>query len=133
MAKRVAILKASHSNAVTETSWQLGARGPDTDAPAADEIEIKKRFGPDAQLLSGPRGGERDRQFHIEDLPGELQRVLRVQLRQPGDVSAVIETPGSFLLYVCKEKTARTLSVTMLSLPKRSYEEWLAEQNRGPR
>jgi len=127
----VAILKAGHSNAVTETTWQLGPRTPDTNAPAADELEIKKRFGPDAQLLSGPRGGERDRQFHFEDLPGELQRVLRVQLRQPGDVSAVIETPGGFLLYVCKEKTAQTLSVATLSLSKRSYEEWLAEQSRG--
>ena len=59
------------------------------------------------------------------DLPGELQNVLRAQLRQAGDVSAVIETPGGFLLCVAKEKTAAALSVAMLSLPKRSYEAWL--------
>lgn len=54
--------------------------------------------------------------------------MLRVQLRQVGDVSAVIETPSSFLLYVAKEKTATALTVACLSLPKRSYEQWLAEQ-----
>jgi len=115
----------------TETTWQLGARTPATNAPTADEIEVKKRFGPDAQILSSPRGAEKDRRFYFEDLPGELQRVLRVQLRQPGDVSAVIETPGGFLLYVCQAKTAETLSVATLSLSKRSYEEWLAEQSGG--
>jgi hypothetical protein len=61
-------------------------------------------------------------------LPGELQRVLRLQLRQPGDVSAVIEAPGGFLLYVAKEKTDTALTVACLSLPKRSYEQWLSEQ-----
>jgi len=61
-------------------------------------------------------------------LPDELQRVLRVQLRRPGDVSAVIETPGGFLLYVAKEETDTALSVACLSLPKRSYEQWLSAQ-----
>ena len=64
-------------------------------------------------------------------MPPELQRVLRVQLRQPGDVSAVIETPGGFLLYLAMEKTDAVLSVAALSLPKRSYEQWLEEQNQG--
>ena len=57
--------------------------------------------------------------------------MLRVQLRRPGDVSAVIETPGGFLLYVTKEKTDAVLSVAGLSLPKRSYEQWLAGQTKG--
>lgn len=127
----VAILKAVHSNAVTETTWKFGARRPDTNAPTADEIEIKKRFGPDAQILSSARGGEKDHRFYFEDLPGELQRVLRVQLRQPRDVSAVIETPNGFLLYVCTERTPEILSAATLSVPKQSYEEWLAEHNGG--
>ena len=127
--RRVAILKSSHSNAATETTWQFGAHTPETNAPAADELEIKKRFGPDAQLLSSPREGGRERQFYFDELPDELQRVRRAQLRQAGDVSAVIETPTTFLLYVCKERSAQTLSVAELSLPKRSYEEWLAKQN----
>ena len=124
----VALLKAGHSNEVSETTWQLGARPAETNAPAADELEIKQRFGPTAQLISSPHRAERDRKVYFEDLPAELQQVLRAQLRQPGDVSAVIETPGGFLLYVAKEKTDTALTVACLSLPKRSYEQWLSEQ-----
>ena len=125
----VAVLKASPATQVTETTWQLGRAPPRPTPPRADELEIKQRFGPDAQIISSPRGAERDRKFYFEDLPPALQRVLRVQLRQPGDVSAVIETPGGFLLYVCKARTTGTLSVAALSLPKRSYEKWLLEQH----
>jgi hypothetical protein len=124
----VAVLKASSAGQLTETTWQLGARAAETNAPAAEELEIKQRFGPNAQLLSSPHGAERDRKQYFEDLPSELQRVLRVQLHQPGDVSAVIETAGGFLLFVAKETTARALTVACLSLPKRSYEQWLSEQ-----
>jgi hypothetical protein len=128
--KLLALLKRSHSNAVTETTWQLFARPAETNAPGADEIEIKKRFGPNAQLLSAPHGsGGKEQKSYFDDLPADLQRVLRVQLRQPGDVSAVIEAPGGFLLYVAKEKTDAVLSVAGLSLPKRSYEQWLEEQS----
>ena len=129
-AKLLASLEQGHSNQVSETTWQLGARPAETNAPTADEIEIRKRFGPDAQIISSPQR-EKERKFYFEDLPGELQKVLRVQLRQPGAVSAVIEMPAGFQVYVCKEKTGETLSVAMLSLPKRSYEEWLAEYDKG--
>jgi hypothetical protein len=130
VAKLLALLKHVHSNEVSETIWQLGARPAETNAPTADEIEIKKRFGANAQILSSPHAAAgKEREFYFEDLPQELQQVLRVQLRQPGDVSAVIEMPGGFLLYLAKEKTATTLSVATLSLPKRSYEQWLNEQN----
>ena len=104
--KLLALLKRGRSNAVTETTWQLGAPPAETGAPSADEIEIQKRFGPNAQILSPPRAGGTDVKFYFEDLPSELQNVLRAQLRRPGDVSAVIETGGAFLLYVAKEKTA---------------------------
>jgi len=128
----VTLLNAGHSNQVSETTWQLTARPAGADAPNPDEMEIKNRFGLDAQIISSPREAEADRKFYFEDMPPELQRVLRVQLRRRGDVSAVIETPGGFLLYVCKEKTGAQLSVACLSLPKRSYEQWLAEQNENP-
>jgi hypothetical protein len=129
----LAILKASATGQLTETTWQLGARPAETNAPAADELEIKQRFGPNAQLISPPRGAERDRQQYFEDLPSELQCVLRLQLRQPGDVSAVIEAPGGFLLFVAKETTDTALTVACLSLPKRSYEQWLSEQIGEPK
>ncbi len=127
--KLLALLEQSHSNDVTETTWQLGARPEEKPgAENPDEVEIRKRFGPNAQILSSPHVGGKEQKFYFEDLPGELQKVLRVQLRQAGDVSAVIEMPGGFLLYVCKEKTPETLAVAAFSLPKRSYEQWLAEQ-----
>jgi hypothetical protein len=129
--KLLALLQQVHSNEVTETTWQLGARPEEQPgAPTAGEIEIKKRFGSNAQILSSPNAGDRKEQkFYFDDLPQELQKVLRVQLHQAGDVSAVIEMPGGFLLYLAKEKTAETLSVATLSILKRSYEQWLNEQN----
>ena len=116
------------SNQVSETTWQLGARSA-TNSPAEspDAVEIKKRFGPNAQLLSSPTH-DAERKFYFDDLPAPLQQVLRAQLRQAGDVSAVIEMPAGFTLYLAREKTAEALSVAALSVPKRSYEQWLDEQ-----
>jgi|GEM_PF-976060 len=128
VAKLLALLKQTHSNDVSETTWQLAARPAETNTPNADEIEIKKHFGPNAQVLSSPSRGGEERKFYFEELPPELQNVLRVQLRQPGDVSAVIEMSGGFMLYLATEKTDTVLSVAGLSLPKRSYEQWLEEQ-----
>ena len=125
--KLLALLKQSHSNSVTEITWQLGVRAAETKDAEADLLEVQKRFGPNAQILSSPRA-EEDQKLYFADLPVELQNVLRVQLRGAGDVSAVIETPAGFLLYVAKEKTETRLSVGGLSLPKRSYEQWLQQQ-----
>ena len=69
-----------------------------------------------------------ERKSYFADLPAELQKVLRAQLHQPGDVSAVIETPGGFLLYVARGKTETELGVAGLTLPKRDFEQWLAAQ-----
>ena len=66
--------------------------------------------------------------LYFEDLDPELQKVLRVQLEKPGDVSAVIEMPGGFLVFLAKEKSAETLSAASVSISKRSYEEWLARE-----
>jgi hypothetical protein len=128
LANLIALLKQDHSGQVSETTWILTARPAETNAPSPDELEIKKRFGPDAQILSSPTSTDRERKLYFEDLPTPLQNVLRVQLRQPRDMSAVIEMPNGFLLYVAKARTADTLDVAMLSLPKRSYEQWLSEQ-----
>lgn len=128
-AKLLALMRHGNTNAVTETTWQLTAHPAATNAPAVDEREIKKRFGANAQILSSPHAGGLDQNFYFADLPVELQNVLRAQLYQPGDVSAVIEMPGGFLLYLAEEKTDATLRVAVLSTPKRSYEQWLGEQN----
>jgi hypothetical protein len=119
-------LKRRHPADVIETSWQLGIRAADTTpAPAADDVDIRKRFGPSAQILSPRHSAESVKTRYWEDLPPQLQNVLQAQLRQPADVSAGIETPDAFLLYIAKDKTAAALSVAALSLPKLTYEAWL--------
>jgi hypothetical protein len=57
---------------------------------------------------------------------------LRAQLRQPGDISAVIEMTEVFLLCVCTEKTELKLSVRRLVLPKVSFDQWLRTQPSAP-
>ena len=66
--------------------------------------------------------------FYLEDLSPELRNVLRAQLQEPGDVSAVVETPNDFLLFVARDRTEKILSAAALSIPKRSFEPWLGEQ-----
>jgi hypothetical protein len=121
-------LRQADSNAVTETTWHLAPRPVAAGTPSADDMEIKKRFGPDAQLLSSPQGDGPERKLYFEDLPPALQNVLRVQLRASGSISAVIETPTAFLLYLAREKPEEVLAVACLSVPKQSYEEWLNQQ-----
>lgn len=121
-----------------EVTWQLTPRPEDgksaisTPPPQTKGLAKSGAYSVEAtaqiaQVLSPP-AEERDRKCYFEDLDPELQKVLRVQLQKPGDVSAVIETPGGFLVFQAKEKTAETFSAASLSVPKRSYEEWLAQQ-----
>jgi hypothetical protein len=105
--KLVMLFKRLGSNGVVEATWQLGK----------PQQEIQ------------PRATDGKPQFYFEELPPELQQVLRAQLRQPGDISAVIETPGDFRLYLCETNTNVTLTAATLSIPKRSYEQWLAQES----
>jgi hypothetical protein len=123
----LALLHQLRSNHVAETTWLLG-KPPEPSQDGTPLTEAQKRFGTNTQVLSSqahPLGPD----FYFADLPPDLQRVLQVQLRQSGDVSAVVETPGWFQLFLCKEKTAAAFTVATLSVPKRTYEQWLAEQN----
>lgn len=121
----VQLLKRGHSNEVREITWQLTSRPQEKGTESQELAEVKKRFGPDAQIISPipQNGGEQ--KFYLDEVPADLQNVLRVQLRQPGDISAVIETPESFLLYVTIQKTDAVLQVAGWTLFKRSYEQWL--------
>jgi hypothetical protein len=121
--------KEAGSNHISEITWQLSPPPPAQPAtPTQDELEIKRRFGPNAQILSAPPTGNAEAGRYFSELPDDLQRVLRVQLRQPGDVSAVIETAGGFSLYLAELKNSEQLSVAVLSLPKRDYDQWVADQ-----
>lgn len=79
-----------------------------------------------AQGLSSPERTGHKPQSHLEDLPADLEQVVQAQLRQPGDVSAVIEAPRGFLVYLCLDRTPDVLKVASVMLPKQSYESWLA-------
>jgi len=50
-------------------------------------------------------------------------------LRKAGDVSSVVEMPGGFLIFLAKEKSAEKLTAASLTIPKRSYEEWLSRES----
>ena len=146
---RVDLLRSAKTGSVNEVTWQLTPRPADDSAPkspGASATPVKGRAASAAysveatvqvaQVLGAPEaaggkpGVEREQKFYFEVLDPELQNVLRAQLGQPGDVSAVIETPGAFLVFVAKAKTPAELSVSSFNLPKRSYEEWLAQQSR---
>ena len=140
-AQRLSALQKCRDGEVQEQAWTLTPRPaadiPPAPAPAAGPTSATARGGiytneataQIAQVLSSPEhGADAKHTFYFEDLDAQLQNVLRVQLRQPGDVSAVIETPGAFQIYLAKARTAKSLSAAVLTLRKRSYEDWLAEQ-----
>jgi hypothetical protein len=144
--KRIALLKSSASTdapaavQTSEMTWQLAPR-PDEEVPrAAAPVAPTKntaRAGPYtnestaqiAQSLTPPAKAESRDKHYFSDLPADLQNVLRAQLTKPGDVSAVIESGSGFSLFFCREKTDAVLSAQSLTIPKRSYEEWLAAQS----
>lgn len=128
-----------------ETTWLLTPRPAEATPPGNPALpstptKVNARAGvynieataQMAQVLASPREktkeAEAQENIHFDDLPGELQNVLRAQLRTSGDISAVIETPGGFTLYLAKEKTAETIRVVSVSLRKRDFNQWLTEQ-----
>ena len=135
---RADLLAKKNIEGLRDVTWQLGPRPlealpPSSAAPATGSASSGLyRIEATARLSEGigraaALGREREI-VYFEDLGPELKNVLRSQLRRPGDVSAVIEAPSVFLVFVTREKTAEKLSVALLAVPKRSYEQWLAGQ-----
>lgn len=128
-----------------EVTWQLAPR-PADEKPAAPPAPLNPQPATSSaksttytneataqlsQALTAPdKALPGKEKLYFEDLDPELQNVLRVQLQKPGDVSAVIEMPAGFLVFLAKEKNAATLTATSLTIPKRSYDEWLALQSK---
>jgi hypothetical protein len=134
LAERIAALRAAQSGAFAETTWQLTARGQPLDVARATAVEKtaalrSASYSIEAKVERAAAVDEAvpEPQF-FGDLNPELQEVLRAQLRRSGDVSAVIETPGAFLLFVAQEASADVLRVASLTLSKRDYDRWLDEQ-----
>lgn len=121
-----------------EVSWELAPRpveaAPLQYSPVATQGIAASQFYKNeatvqlAQTLNPPDAVAKDRKHYLGDLPDELQRVLKAQLNRPGDVSAVIETRNGFLVFRCLARDATTLNVASLAIPKRGYDEWLAQQ-----
>lgn len=84
--------------------------------------QVSQALTPSANAESGKE------KVFFEDLDPELQKVLQAQLQKAGDISAVIETPGCFFVYMVRKRDAEVLEVAAVSLPKISYDEWLAAQ-----
>jgi hypothetical protein len=124
-----------------DVTWQLAPRPadeppappaaatPPTEGKASSSAYSVEATAQLAQALASPGPAEPGQEKrYFGDLDPELQKVLRVQLQVPGDVSAVIELPGGFLIFIAREITAEALAASSLSIPKRGYEEWLASQ-----
>ena len=119
--------------------WQLTPR-PAEDAPAPQAVPAATKASTAggiytneatanlAQSLTPVAPADKDRKHYLEDLPADLQRVIKAQLNQPGDVSAVIEMPDGFLVFRCIARDAATLKTSCLTIHKRGYNEWLAQQ-----
>jgi hypothetical protein len=122
-----------------EVTWQFGPhpaeravsqapqKGTPTKATAGSSSYSVEATAQLAQTIA-LRGSPKDQAHYFDDLNPKLRKVLAAQLRKPSDVSAVIETSDAFLVFVAKEKTAAALTASSLTIPKRSYDQWLAEQ-----
>lgn len=133
----VALLSRAHAGATREITWQLAPRLAEAAAnPPALAQATTAQGGPYSlqatvqvtPASAAPPPAPEDHRLYFEDLSPQLQRVLRVQLQRPGDVSAVIESPEHFLLFLARAKTEAALTVESVEIPKRSYDQWLAEQ-----
>jgi hypothetical protein len=98
----VELLKQCRTAQVSEYAWELGTR----DEPVGNSRDM---FRP-----------------HFDELPAQLRQVLADQLRQPGDISATIEMPDKFLLFVCTSRTTAQFDAASLSIPKLNLETWLS-------
>lgn len=121
-AELVALLKGTKAGTVSETTWQLTAATAEPVQP--NQAESQNRVGPQGQRLSSAP----ELKLYFGELPAQLQEVLKAQLRSAGDISAVLELPAGFLVYVATGKTPQKLSVATLSIPKQNYEQWLELQ-----
>lgn len=142
-AARLGVLSVSHDGEVQEpVTWQLapppaddaaappaGAATPPASLASSGHYSIAATAQV-AQALASPamHRNDRQRQLYFADLPARLQDLLRAQLQQPGDVSAVVETPAAFQIYLLKDRSPSRLSVVVFTRRKLSFDEWLDQQ-----
>jgi len=137
---RQQLLSGESVDGLQESVWQMGERPEEASAPQAATTATRAKansaiYSNDAtaqvaQVLT-PSGQPDDspRVPYFTDLPAELQQVLQIELNQTGAVSSIIETPAGYLIYVARAISADSLTIATLTIPRRSYEEWLSQQS----
>lgn len=138
-AARLAVLKsAPQGETKPEVTWSLVEKPAEKPAsvPMVAPTPVESKSGAytnHATVRGGPEGappaeGRPEHTLYITDLPPDLRKVLLVQLVRPGDVSAVIDGPGSFQVFLARERTAQALTASVLTIRKQTYEAWLNDQ-----
>jgi len=138
-AARQHLLSGESVDGLQEYAWQMGERPEKATAPQAATTPTQAKTSSSiysndataqvAQVLTLSRQQDDSPQLHyFDDLPAELQQVLKLQLKKAGDVSSVIETPAGYQVYLAREISADSLTVATLTIPRRSYQEWLSQQ-----
>lgn len=69
-----------------------------------------------------------DSNVYFADLPREMQEVLNVQLREPGDVSAVFGSNENFAVYVAISRDVTVLTVSAIEIPRLTFDDWVMAQ-----
>jgi hypothetical protein len=66
--------------------------------------------------------------LYFDDLPPKLRALLEAQLHAAGDVSAVVEMPAQFVIYLGRIRSPERLEAMAVTLKKPLYEDWIREQ-----
>lgn len=143
-AARAALLTGNDTPAAalfTTVTWQLHPPPDHTSAdPRADRTPRTRETratsmhyasNARAQIAhpTRPVEGEPDtRPRYFSGLPPDLQRLLLAQLREPGSVSAVVESDLGFSVYQLESLTKQAMTVSAYRVPKKNFDTWLAEQ-----
>lgn len=139
---RAALLAGKSSANLTETTWHLASRPADDPAthpnppgiPSTANAKSKAYTNhasvQRAQSLTPPAPAAPEHEKHyLEDLGPTLQTLLTAQLGKPGDLTSVIDLPTGFIIFQLNEKTTTTISTGTLTVPRRSYEDWISQQH----
>jgi hypothetical protein len=135
--QRIALLRDAADAIFSEAAWQLSApdlveHGESTGVNPGRTVPARSAsYSVEAAATRATPATDVQAEVtepHFADLSPELQRVLRVQLRKAGDVTAVIETPGGFLVFVARDVSPSSMRVATATFPKRDYDTWVAEQ-----
>lgn len=126
-----------------EVTWWLTSRPASAMRPTLAEVALNSNttvvtgglYSAETRIESSPKVNQpstpqTDAPCYFNDLSPELQQVLRTQMKASGDVSDVVETSNSFLLFLAIDKTPTMLKVLSLTVPKRSLEQWLMKQTK---